>query len=180
MQTDPAHSDPTPNASGATSAKPNPLRYAGWGVALMLVAVAWAGAFALRATPVHLDGWQPGLDAGMQAAEEQGRPMLLMFTAEWCGPCQQLKKDVIQTPLAEQAIADGFVPVMIDLTDQSSSNPNMPAAQRYGVRGIPMLILTDPQGKSIPGTIAYPNNVYPRTPEGFVDWLNSADAAASR
>lgn len=181
MQTGPTQPDTaagTPDAS--FSGKPSRVRYVGWGVAFMLVVVAWSGAFALRAKPVHLDGWQDGLDAGMQAAEELDRPMLVMFTADWCGPCQTLKKDVIHTPPVERAIAEGFVPVVIDLTDQSSINPNAATAQRYGVRGIPMLILTDPQGNPLPGAAAYPNPVYPRTPEGFVDWLNSADASASR
>jgi thiol:disulfide interchange protein DsbD len=157
-------------------------RYLGWVVALVLVGVAWAGAVALRAgtDPVPLDGWQPGLDAGTAQAEAQGRPMLVMFTADWCGPCQTLKKDVIQTPAVRAAIDAGFVPVVVDLTDQSSNNPGMAAAQRYGVSGIPMLILTDAQGQPLPGTIAYPDFAHspPRfsqSPEGFLAWLASAE-----
>lgn len=159
-------------------------RYFGWIVAFVLVGVAWAGAVALRAgtAPVHLDGWQPGLEAGMTEAESQGRPMLVMFTADWCGPCQTLKKEVIQTPAVQQAIADGFVPVIVDLTDQSASNPNMPAAQRYHVSGIPMLILTDAKGNPLPGTISYPDFAqspprYSRSPEGFIAWLGTANPA---
>ncbi len=171
------HTDTTPTPTGRA-------RYRGWVVALIVVGVAWAGAVALRAgtAPVHLDGWQPGLDAGMAEAEAQGRPMLLMFTADWCGPCQTLKKDVIQTPEVRAAIDAGFVPVVVDLTDQSSNNPGVAAVQRYGVRGIPMLVLTDARGRPLPGTIAYPDFAHspPRfsqSPEGFLAWLASAEPA---
>ncbi|MEM9415981.1 MAG: thioredoxin family protein [Planctomycetota bacterium] len=168
---------PPPQADSST-AKPGLRPYVGWGVAFLVVTASWIGACALQSNtaPVHLEGWQPGLEAGMSAAQEADRPMLVMFTADWCGPCQALKKDVIDTAPAKQAIADGFVPVIIDLTDQSSSNPDMATAQRYGVTGIPHLILTDAQGNSIPNTLPYPNRTYPRSTDGFIDWLNSANA----
>lgn len=181
MQLTTPHEPAPPSPASPTTGK-GWLAYSGWGVAFVVVVVAWAGAFALRGggASVHMDGWQPGLEAGMATAEQADRPMLLMFTADWCGPCQSLKREVIHTPAVKQAIEAGFVPVMIDLTDQSADNPNMPAAQRYNVRGIPTLILADAEGNPLPGTLTYPNRTYPRTPEGFVDWLGSADRAAQQ
>ncbi|MEM6506054.1 MAG: thioredoxin fold domain-containing protein [Planctomycetota bacterium] len=120
----------------------------GWVVAVLLVVVAWAGAYALRGggSGEVMAGWADGMPAGQQLAKEADKPMVVLFTAGWCPPCRALKNNVFTDGGVQQALQAGFVPVQIDLTDQSAANPNMEVAAKYGVRGIPTVLAMTPDG----------------------------------
>ncbi len=130
---------------------PKPAFPFGWVLAVLLVMGVWAGAYALRGggTGEVMAGWADGMPAGQAMAEDAGKPMVVLFTAGWCPPCQQLKKNVLTKPEVGDALQAGFVSVQIDLTDQSSSNPNVAVAQQYGVSGIPTVIAMTPDGERI-------------------------------
>ncbi|QES56744.1 thiol reductase thioredoxin [Streptomyces venezuelae] len=66
---------------------------------------------------------------------ERGRPVLVEFTADWCGPCRQLAP-VLSSIAAEEA--DRLKVVQID----ADRNPE--AVARYGVLSMPtMLVFRD-------------------------------------
>lgn len=140
----------------------------GWVVAVLLVAVAWAGAYALRGSGEKevVEGWADGMAAGQILAQETDKPMVVFFTAGWCPPCKVIKKNVLAKSEVNDALQAGFVPVQIDLTDQSSSNPNMATAQTYSVRGIPTIIAMTPQGEPIDVYAGEPQ------PTAFIGWLD--------
>ena len=63
---------------------------------------------------------------------QAGKPVLVDFWAEWCAPCRMLAPtiDAIAEQFGESA---GVVKVNVD--------DNTSTAQRYGIKGIPTLIL---------------------------------------
>ena len=63
---------------------------------------------------------------------KSSQPVLVDFWAEWCGPCRQLAPTL--EAVAKQYQANAKV-VKLNVDDSGST------AQRYGVRGIPTLIL---------------------------------------
>lgn len=159
----------------ADASRPMPI---GWIVAVLLVIGAWMGAYALRGGGEKevMAGWADGMSAGQQLAQEADKPMVVLFTAGWCGPCQQLKKKVLANSAVQDALQADFIAVQIDLTDRSTSNPNVETAQRYGVSGIPTVIAMTPEGEPIEKYLGG-NSVTSFT--GWLDRLSNQNASAS-
>lgn len=78
-------------------------------------------------------GTKPVTDASFQAdVLESSKPVVVDFWAEWCGPCKQIGPALEE--LAEELGEDVTI-VKVDIDE----NPDAPG--RYGVRGIPTMIL---------------------------------------
>ncbi|MDQ5844177.1 MAG: thioredoxin [Acidobacteriota bacterium] len=70
---------------------------------------------------------------------QAGKPVLVDFWAEWCAPCRMLAPTI--DAIAEQFVETAGV-VKLNVDDNTAT------AQRYGIKGIPTLILFS-EGKEV-------------------------------
>lgn len=68
-----------------------------------------------------------------------GEPIMLDFTASWCGPCKQMR------PAVEQLVKQGYPIKPVDI-DRS---PEL--AAKYEVKGVPAFIVVDPSSGRVLG-----------------------------
>ena len=79
-----------------------------------------------------------------ETAKKEGKPLVVVFSAVWCPPCQAMKKTVYPSKEVA-ALHDKFVWAYLD-TDVEA---NAAAAQKYGVNGIPHIQFLGADGKSL-------------------------------
>ena len=94
-----------------------------------------------------MGNWYHDMDDGWYASEETGKPILVLYTADWCPPCQYMKKSVFTDGAVEEYMRDEFICVKIDLTEQASENQRI--ASEFDVRSIPTIHIFDQDGRQI-------------------------------
>jgi thiol:disulfide interchange protein len=113
------------------------------GLALILLALTATGCFAESGqdSAAKID-WVKNYPDGLRLARESGKPALVYFTADWCGPCVELKKYVWSDKRVIQA-SKQLVNIYVDV-DQDTDT-----LAAYKVRGIPAVFFLSPAGEII-------------------------------
>lgn len=94
--------------------------------------------------PASAVAWRTGgFDAALAESAKTGKPVLVDFTASWCPPCKVMKHEVWPDAQVARAANEGYVPVLVDVDDPQ----NAEVARRYGIRGIPTVLVLDAEGK---------------------------------
>jgi thiol:disulfide interchange protein len=109
--------------------------------ALILLTVSGCYAGSEEITPAKIQ-WVTDLNQGLRLARESAKPVMLFFTADWCGPCVEMKKYVFTDKRVSEA-SRRLVNIYIDV-DQ-----NFDAIATYKVRGIPAVFFLSPTGEII-------------------------------
>jgi len=90
----------------------------------------------LKTTPVS---WIEEHDAGLALAKKDGKPVVLMLYADWCGFCKKLFSETMPDPRIE-ILKEKFVWVKVN-SDKEHKYGNL-----YGQSGFPMIVLLNPDG----------------------------------
>jgi thioredoxin-related protein len=83
-------------------------------LSLLTLGTLWIGHTAQGEGPGKHVHWQRDLKAAHKLALAQGKPILLVFGAEWCTYCHKLEKNVIDQPETAAYINANFIPVHLD------------------------------------------------------------------
>jgi protein disulfide-isomerase len=99
--------------------------------------------YRVSGSPAPDDGipWRTDFNAALAEAKQSGKPVLLDFSASWCPPCQVMKHDVWPDAKVREAVTAGYIPVAVDV------DKNQGLAARYGITGIPSVLIVDAEGK---------------------------------
>jgi len=96
--------------------------------------------------PAEALSWQVGnVENARARALRENRPMIVDFTAAWCGACKELDKLTFSAAPVGAELGR-FVAVRVDATNDEDPAVGS-ALQRFGVRGLPTVVVFDSHGK---------------------------------
>ena len=109
--------------------------------------------------------WVSDLKTALANAAKSGKPIMVDFNAVWCGPCQEYKEHVFDTP-AFGEMAAKFELVDLDVDGQKD------VARAFGVDPIPDIWFLNSRGQPLMHVIGYDGD------ELVMDMQKALDAAS--
>lgn len=140
-----------------------------WGMA----AIAALGLMAIAGTmnTAHAmdlpDNWLTDWDKATAEAKAGNKPILAVFSAEWCGPCKMMAKEVYPKENVKAALKD-YVAVYVD----GDKFPER--AAKYEIEGYPTYVIMSPEA------IEEDRFVGARPEQVFIDILKNHGANQAR
>ncbi len=119
----------------------------GWAIGLFLLVFSQLGASSIP--------WITNYSEGVKKAKAESKPLLVFFTgSDWCGWCQKLDTEALDTAEFGKLTEDKFVFVKLDFPAKSKlsateTQENKELQKRFAVRGFPTIVLLTPDEEQI-------------------------------
>ncbi len=112
-------------------------------LALFFVAFIVGVQFQKSAVPEY----QEQISQGLATASAGNQLMILDFYADWCAACKELDEYTWSNSKVKKALNESAVMVKLDFTLTSKAGTEL--QQKYGVKGLPTVIIVDKTGKEL-------------------------------
>lgn len=136
----------------------------------VLLALAGLAAVPVPSRASYPEGSKiPWLEYGQAAFDKagaEGKPVFLLFTADWCHWCHVYEGETLESPENAAYVSRHFVPVVVD------ADKRQDLMRRMRARGLPFTVVFSPQGGEI---LSFPGHV---KREDFISVLEKARTAA--
>jgi len=103
------------------------------GVTFLVIAMVFRGGAAPDGPPAGI-AWET---TPVDRVDE--KPRILYFTADWCGPCQAMKRSTWKDEQVQERMK-AFEATYVDIDQQQD------LAAQYGIRSIPTIVKLGPDG----------------------------------
>jgi thioredoxin:protein disulfide reductase len=99
--------------------------------------------------------WTYNLAEARAKANKERKPLMIHFTAVWCGPCQEMKKKAFSDARIIKR-SGAFIPVRIDIDEQHEVAAKYNAlARKYGGIGVPNILFLASNGAKLKHIVGY-------------------------
>ena len=115
-----------------------------------------------RAVVAGPEPWMKDFAAAKDLSARTGKSMLIMFEADWCGPCKVFDKNVATAASVQEALRE-FIPTRVDIDLHAE------LAREFEITAIPAFLILDPQGDVTRSTKGS------STAKAFTEWLAGTD-----
>jgi thioredoxin-like negative regulator of GroEL len=116
-------------------------------------------------------GWGTNFSASLDEAKSRQQPLLVYFTASWCGPCKLMARTTLTNEAVVRTLGS-VIPVALDVDE----HPRL--AEQHGVRAVPTFQMLSPGGEAVATATGY------QEANRFLSWLTNSlsdvKAAAER
>ncbi|HEY3394191.1 MAG TPA: thioredoxin family protein [Lacipirellulaceae bacterium] len=90
--------------------------------------------------------WETDFKAALERSKKENRPLMVMMTATWCGPCKMLESETLADPWIRHFLSNFVVVKAYEDRDVEKT---------YGLNGYPTLVFCDSSGEQVHKTVGY-------------------------
>ncbi|GIV22394.1 MAG: hypothetical protein KatS3mg025_0053 [Bacteroidia bacterium] len=142
---------------------------------LLLLSLLSLGAFAQT-------WYETDLPKAFAKAKKQKKPLWIMFSATWCGPCKLVEAKVLSSPTFQEAVTKDFIPLHVYVQSGEEDTPGADTlAKRIGVAAYPTFVCMEANGSVFYRQEGISSEVVRGTPDDavkeFLQQLSSAKEA---